>query len=77
MNDSPNPTRKTATWKLWLGGILGGMIVAVLAFYQGGDDPEQAKRMASTIGAWSVRLLLVGIVLAGGWSALRSRKPTG
>jgi hypothetical protein len=66
--------RSTPRWQLWLIGIIGGLAVAVLAFLTGGDDPDATREMASGIGSWSVRLLLVGVILAGGWGVLRSKE---
>ncbi|PYR93553.1 MAG: hypothetical protein DMF84_09125 [Acidobacteria bacterium] len=73
MNEPENPNRSTSTETLWLIGIAGGVVVAVAAFYAGGDDAEETRRLASSFGAWGIRLLLLGVIFAGGWSALRRK----
>ena len=56
-----NPQRPTATWKLWMTGIAGGLIVAGMVFVTGIDDRtgtmrdvDQARRirMTRSSGRW-------------------------
>jgi hypothetical protein len=74
MTDTPNPNRSTSTLTLWGTGLVGGIVVAVAAFYAGGDDAESTRRVATGFGTWAIRLLLLGVVLAGGWRAVRRQK---
>jgi hypothetical protein len=67
-----NPQRPTATWKLWIIGIVGGALVAVWMFTTG-DDPVATSSSATQVGVWAFRVLLVGTFFAGGWKALKRK----
>jgi hypothetical protein len=70
-----NPNRPTSTPTLWVIGAVGGIVVAIAALYTSADDPEATRRLAANLGAWAIRLLLLCVVLSGGWKALRRQKP--
>jgi hypothetical protein len=73
MNEPANRHRPTSTATLWAVGIVGGIVVAIAAFLGGGDDAEQTRQAATNFGIWSIRPLVVGALIAGGWSALKRR----
>jgi hypothetical protein len=67
-----NGSRPTPRWVFWLFGIVGGLAVAVIAFIAG-DDADETRQNATAFGTWSVRLMVVAVILAGGWGALRGK----
>ncbi len=73
MTTTVNPQRPTDTGKLVLFGIVGGVIVAIVVFVSASSGPEGFE-WGRRIGVWSVRLLLVTVILAGGWQRLRRRR---
>jgi hypothetical protein len=75
MSGSVNPQRPTPTWKLVLIALAASIFVIPFVAMTGGDDPQVARQNAASFGAWGIRLLLVGALAAGGWSAFtRNRR---
>jgi hypothetical protein len=70
-----NPNRPTATWKLWVIGLIGGVGAAIWMFAS--NDPAEAantSRNATAIGTNAVKLLLLVAAVGGGWGALRQKQ---
>ena len=71
MSTEPNVNRPTPTWRLVLFGLLAGSALAWYIFATSGTDPDSATDTATAIGSWAIRGLLLVVVIAGGWSAIR------
>jgi hypothetical protein len=70
MHQTPaaNPNRPTPTWKLWLMGLAGAIVLIGVISLTGGTADD-----ATRIGQWSIRLLLIAVLILGGWEATRRR----
>lgn len=69
-----NPHRTTSTRTLWIAGIVGGLALAVVMFLTGGENAPETSRRATQVGAWAIRGMLVAVLLAGGWKAIRHKR---
>lgn len=74
MSEHTNPDRPTSTGKLWAIGTLGGLLLAVGLFLTSGDNAQDTRSTATSIGAWAMRALLVAVIVAGGWKTIRRSK---
>lgn len=70
-NSTHGPQTPTPRWQLWTIGIVGGLIATFVIGAMGDGDVNATRQSATQFGAWSIRLLVVGALVAGGWSALR------
>jgi zinc ribbon protein len=62
--EADNPHRPTPTWKLWLIGILGGLLVAGWMFTTS-EDAGATQSSATQLGVWAIRVLAFGAIVAG------------
>jgi hypothetical protein len=74
MSESQNPQRPTPTWKLVLIAFAASIVVIPFIAMSGDGDPQATRQNATNFGAWGIRILLIGALLAGGWGALRGER---
>ncbi len=69
-----NPHRPTPTRYLWGIGVLGGVVVAVVLFWQGLDDGPGTHATAIRLQRQTSALLVLAALGAGGLMSLFRRR---